>query len=248
MKKKILTSVIVAAGAAFSLSAHADPAPHGITDGRCMPSHPNTTSGTTNPFDCVEWKDSSGDWHHATVSEWFGPDGLEGVSDPFAFSGPSELVCSGITLDCTLTLEGYARINTEQGNDFGIKVVDGSVSGGLLCSSVSMDHSTPWFVDENTSTGPWNNSSYISDAQSLDDNETGYAAGSIGNIAFTAAGGLINISDGVMYDVEFHNGGSGNPSYFAFDGDILVPDGSGGLTPSGCEIIGNLENDDINAW
>lgn len=246
MKKAIVTSGVLIAGALFSLSASANPGAHGAVAGRCD----TTNHSNTADWDCVEWKDTTqtgSPWYHATEEDWFGPDSTNGTN--FAFTGPSELVCFGITLDCTLTLNGQARINTQVGDDFGIKVVDGSVSGGGLCGTVNMDFSTPWYADEDMSSGPWTNASYIPDPGTLNSTPGGSAVGSIGNIAFTAAFGTINISDGVMYGVEFHNNGTGAPgSYFAFDGDILVPDGSGGLEPSGCQIVGDLYNDDINAW
>ncbi len=229
------TMNVIAGLAAVSFGAIALNASATISSGRC----PTTN---TSGFDCMEWTDS-GPWYHTTQNDWFGPGGTSGAGDTFPFTGETSLRC-GVGLDCTLTLNGQARMNTETGDDFSIRVIDGSVTGGILCGLVDLNFDPYWYADDDSEETTWDDNSFISDPGTLAP-YTGFATGSIGNINFAVSALGINISNGHMHNVQFHNNGVGSPgSYFAFDGPIYNP----GHVESGCEISGDLYYNDANAW
>jgi hypothetical protein len=238
-KKLVLLSVFGISSMAFN--AFADAGPHGAVADPCLPEHPNTA----NQWDCVEWTTTPGGstWMHATEAEWFGPDGTD--STTFSFSGDNVvLTCGTAEVSCTLTLEGHARINTEVGNDFSIRVVDGDVEGGFLCGFVDLNFDPYWYFDVNNHSGPWTDNSYVANQGTLAP-YTGSTVASVGNIDLAVSLLGISVTDGHIDDVVFENGGAGNPSSFTFNGSIDESDG----TPTGCTISGGVVSyDDINAW
>lgn len=235
MRKTIIKSALITAGALWGLSAYAGPAPHGPASGDCSGHAP----GVSNEWDCVEWTDTSNQWWHATNSDWVGPSGDDTTT--FVFSGPSDLGCGIITADCTLTLNGQVRIDSP--GEMGIKVLSGNVTGGGLCDSIDLGQ-FPWYAGS-TSDHTFNSSSYIP-PQTTISYRAGYAEGNLGNIDLGLPI-IPDIDDGHVHDIRFVNDGT-NPSYFAFDSVIFT--GGSADNNSGCSVVGNLEVtnvSDINA-
>jgi hypothetical protein len=242
--KKILFGTVTLAilgTAALSPVALASPGLHGAESGRCLPTHVDTV----DQWDCAEWTDSSGAWHHATESSWFGPDG---TGSTFSFVGENTLLtCGNAEVNCTLTLTGEGEINSIVGDDFGIRVTGGSVDGGFLCGFVELGFDPNWIVADNSYEGPWTVGNYVSSEGTLFP-FGGSTTGSIGNIDLAVPLLGISVPNGHMHDVVFSNNGTNNPSSFSFNGTIYEMDGMGGHTATDCTVVGELSYGDINAW
>ena len=137
MKTKLLLSAIFGV-AAWSLSSMAaaswstGPCP----GGGAAPCIEAVVSGNTYHF--------NGSGGHAGV--WHG---LPTTGADFQFSGPTALGCSGLNLNCTLTLGGKVQKCQDSNGDWriGVQVNSSNVSGGIGCGTVVLG-GFPWYANE----------------------------------------------------------------------------------------------------
>lgn len=148
---------------------------------------------------------------------------------PFTFSGETTLVCDDNTVICDLSLDGFVKI--EDSNTAGIKVVNAEVDGGIfsLCWAVTVD-GLPWYMDDNSSHGPYDNSSGISTSSP-------YVA-SIGPIGVDVSAIGVDVDDGHMHDVTYNNLDTFSFGTGGLDETIYI-NGSAD-DDSGCSVSGDL--------
>ena len=136
MKLKLALSALLGV-AAWSLSSMAmawDPGP--------------CPGGSSAP--CIEVVENGNTYHingsgqHAGT--WYG---LPSTGTDFVFSGPSQLNCDGLNLNCTLTLRGKVQKCQDSSGDWrlGVQVNSSSVSGSFPCGTVSLG-GFPWYSGE----------------------------------------------------------------------------------------------------
>lgn len=185
------------------------------------------SSTTDRP--CIEYNGTN----HFTSTGGSSWHGIPGTTNPFVFSGPTNLVCNGIPVDCDLTLEGKVNIDGSP-ERIGIQVENFSVSGGLICSSVTVSGFN-WYVAPNNYHGPY---SAGSPGLGLPYSSPMTLIGSIGPIGVSVPL-ITNFTGGHMHDVTYNNSDT-----FSFGTGSLDPviylNGSA-HDDSGCRVSGDLQ-------
>ncbi|MFT0139416.1 hypothetical protein ACEK07_32660 [Alcanivoracaceae bacterium MT1] len=192
------------------------------------------TSGdcsATSTRPCIEHSDG---YYFTNTGVWEG-DPTTGA--PFTFSGSTVLTCGSNVVDCTLSLEGKARIEMDGSTPkVGIEVSNGSVTGGFLCGFVNVG-GFPWYIDENNEHGPYSNAASVGIPYNAGSTPPINFIGSIGTIDVSVPLLGINVTDGHMHDVTYNNSDT-----FSF--------GTGSLDPNiydqnenatGCTVSGDLQ-------
>lgn len=182
---------------------------------------------------CFEYyDDSAGDTYHfngdgAHEDVWHGSP----LGGDLTFTGDTVLTCPGYPeLDCTLTLDGQVKkFEDANGWNVGIKVTDGSISGGLLCGSVDVS-GFPWFAGTLNTHDNFGETTGIAWPGPLE-----------GNIGGSPdSGGIIVslFSSAIVSDSHIHNVTYNNVDTFSFTENLYE---NGTDDDTGCSVVGDLE-------
>ncbi|GAA5127710.1 hypothetical protein [Alloalcanivorax gelatiniphagus] len=228
MKTKLLLSAVLGV-AAWSLSSMAaadwDTGP--CPGGSSAPCIEAVVNGTTYHFNGTG--DHAGEWH-----------GLPTTGADFEFVGDSvELGCSGINLDCTLTLGGKVQKCQDSNGDWriGVQVNSSNVSGGFLCSTVVLG-GFPWYSRDASLA---NHCPFEDDCDSFipyDPSATTYS-GNFGAIDISVLGSS-RVSGGHVHGVTFT---PGTGATFSFASQFYDCDDD----EQGCEVTGDLVLDNATS-
>lgn len=184
---------------------------------------------------CIEWSDGSNTYHFngsgGHAGDWHGHPG----GGDFEFTGPTNLVCDGIPVDCDLTLYGQVRKaydSTANTWKVGIQVTNADVTGGFTCGFVDVG-GFPWFVDENHEHGPYTNAVDVGIPYPI----TSFI-GSIGEIDVAVPILGISVTDGHMHDITYNNSDTFSFGTGTLD-EIIYINGAAD-DDSGCRVSGDL--------
>lgn len=220
MKTKLILSAIfgVAAWSLSSLAAASwDPGP--CPGGGSAPCIEAVVNGNTYHF--------NGTGGHAGV--WHG---LPTTGADFEFSGPTDLSCDSIDLDCTLTLGGKVQKCQDSSGAWriGVQVNSSNVSGSFPCGTVSLG-GFPWYAKDGSITP---HCPFTDDCDNFIPYVPGASSytGNFGEIDISVIG-IPRVTNGHVHGVVFNPGVGAN---FDFNSDFYDCDEN----ELGCSVDGTL--------
>ncbi|MFP1682782.1 hypothetical protein ACLD0W_09735 [Alloalcanivorax sp. C16-1] len=220
MKTKLLLSAVLGV-AAWSLSSMAaadwDTGP--CPGGGSAPCIEAVVNGNTYHFNGTG--DHAGEWH-----------GLPTTGADFQFAGATALGCSGLNLNCTLTLGGKVQKCQDSNGDWriGVQVNSSNVSGGFGCSAVTLG-GFPWYAKDASISS---HCPFTDDCDNFIPYTPGASSytGNFGAIDISVFG-ISRVSGGHVHGVTFTPGTGAN---FDFDSSFYGCDES----DQGCTVDGTL--------